>query len=198
MIKTSRYGASFFCLLPLYVETQGVELTYDAGQDRSKMGEMKLDPLNVPVPTVLYLDDDACNRQAFMASFRREFRIFLASDPEQAWEILSREHVHVMIADQRLPGLQGSEVLSLVKERYPHVRRMIMTAYTDIQAVIDAVNRGGVSQYLCKPWDPDQVIRAVRNAHEEHMKERDRYDYTERLVEANRQLEFALRQSLLS
>lgn len=162
------------------------------------MGEMLIAPTVAPVPTVLYLDDDAANRQAFRASFRREFRIILAAEPSQVWDILAREQVHVMIADQRLPGLQGSEILSLVKERHPHVKRMIMTAYSDIGAVIEAINRGGVVQFLHKPWDPDQVIGSVMAAFKELMIERDRSDQTQRLIDANRQLEFALRQRLLS
>ncbi len=89
-------------------------------------------------------------------------------------------------------------MLSLVKDRYPSVKRMIMTAYSDIQAVIEAINRGGVSQYLHKPWDPEQVLRSVQNAFTEILGERERCDHTERLMEANRQLEFALRQRLLS
>jgi DNA-binding NtrC family response regulator len=162
------------------------------------MGEMVIPHSALPVPTVLYLDDDAANRQAFTAAFRREFRILLAADAAQVWEQLEREHVHVLLADQRLPGIQGSEILRLVKQRFPLVRRMIMTAYTDIGSVIEAINRGGVSQYLQKPWDPEQVVQAVRAAFEEYTGERERTDYTERLLEANRQLEFALRQRLLS
>ncbi len=162
------------------------------------MGEKAIQRPAIAVPTVLYLDDDAGNRQAFVASFRRDMRILLAATPDQVWEILAREQVHVMISDQRLPGLQGSEILSLVKDRHPQVRRMIMTAYTDLQAVIEAINRGGVIQFLPKPWDTDQVLRAVQQAFAEFQSENDRYAYTERLMEANKQLEFALRQRLLS
>ena len=162
------------------------------------MGELAIKQGTAPVPTVLYLDDDAGNRQAFVASFRRDMRILLASTPDQVWDLLTREQVHVMISDQRLPGLQGSEILSLVKDRHPQVRRMIMTAYTDLQAVIEAINRGGVIQFLPKPWDADQVLRAVQQAFAEFQSEHDRSNYTERLVEANKQLEFALRQRLLS
>ncbi|MDQ3101156.1 MAG: response regulator, partial [Bacteroidota bacterium] len=72
------------------------------------------------------------------------------------------------------------------------------TAYTDIQAVIEAINRGGVVQFLPKPWDPDQVLTSIFNAYQEFLNDRDRSDHTARLVEANRQLEFALRQRLLS
>jgi DNA-binding NtrC family response regulator len=162
------------------------------------MGELAIRPTSAAVPTVLYLDDDAGNRQAFTAAFRREVRILLASDPGEVWQHLATDTVHVLIADQRLPGLQGSEVLALVRERYPAVRRMIMTGYCDMQAMIDAINRGGVCQYLQKPWDPHQVLQAIQQGFAEYMNERERNDHIEKLSEANRQLEFALRQRLLS
>jgi response regulator RpfG family c-di-GMP phosphodiesterase len=162
------------------------------------MGEMALQTVPQVVPTVIYLDDDAANRQAFMSSFRKEMRILLAADTQQLWQLLAKEEVHVFIADQRLPGMQGSEVLRQVREKHPLVQRMIMTGYSDIQAVIDAINHGGVSQYLHKPWDHEQVIFCVRKAFLEYMKERERNDQTQRLMDANQQLEFALRQRLLS
>lgn len=162
------------------------------------MGEMFLQPAQHVVPTVIYLDDDAANRQAFLSSFRKDLRILLAADAAQVWDHLSREEVHVLIADQRLPGMQGSEVLRQVKEKYPLVQRMIMTGYSDIQAVIDAINLGGVSQYLQKPWDHHQVMFSIRKGFLDHMKERERSDHTQQLIDANQQLEFALRQRLLS
>jgi response regulator RpfG family c-di-GMP phosphodiesterase len=136
--------------------------------------------------------------QAFTAAFRRDFRILTASDLRTAWEVLMREQVHVMIADQRLPGAYGSDILHLVREHHPSVRRMLMTGYADLQAVIDAINLGGVSHYITKPWDPVQVLSAVSAAYADYCKEEDRLAYTARLVEANKQLEFALRQQLLS
>lgn len=162
------------------------------------MGEQMRITVPREIPTVLYLDDDAANRQAFVAAFRRELRIFTCGDITECWELLDREQVHVMIADQRMPGLPGSEILKLVKERHPSVRRMLMTGYADIQAVIDAINLGGVSHYLSKPWDEARVLAAVELAHAEYLKELERVDHTQRLMDANRQLEFALRQRLLS
>jgi FixJ family two-component response regulator len=104
----------------------------------------------------------------------------------------------VLITDQRMPGISGSELLHLVKDRFPTVRRMLMTGFADVQAVIDAVNRGGLTHYLSKPWDPGEVIRAVDQAVADVRREREQLAFTEQLVESNRQLEFALRQRLLS
>lgn len=150
------------------------------------------------VPCVLYLDDNAPNRQAFLAAFRREFKVLLAADLEEAWQLLGSQPVHVLIADQRMPDTRGSEVLRLVRERYPLVRRMLVTAYADLQAIVDALNHGGACFYIQKPWEEDTVRRAVNAAFAELVAEQERAAFTAKLVESNRQLEFALRQRLLS
>lgn len=149
-------------------------------------------------PCVLYVDDEASNLQAFMAAFRKNFKVLLAGSLQEAWDLLSKHDVHVVMADQRMPGTLGTELLSLVRDRYPRVRRMLVTGYSDIQAVIDAINNGGVMKYISKPWQPEQVLTAVQNAFTEMRYERDKDEHTARLTEANSQLEFALRQALLS
>lgn len=158
----------------------------------------QIQPHRPLLPCVLFVDDEASNRQAFQSMFRRDFKVIVAADLQEAWSELERHAVHVVIADQRMPGMTGSELLHLVRERHPHVRRMLMTGYSDLQAVIDAVNLGGVSQYIAKPWDPVRVIDAVQRAFADLQREQDKDAYTAQLIETNRQLEFALRQALLS
>ncbi|HRH69759.1 MAG: response regulator [Flavobacteriales bacterium] len=149
-------------------------------------------------PCVLFVDDDASNRQAFLATFRRSVDVLLAKDLKEVWEHLATQHVHVVIADQRMPGTPGSRMLTLIRDRYPMIRRMLITGYSDIEAIIEAINEGGVSRYIAKPWDPEELVRAMRGAFDEVKAEEERAAYTQRLVEANQQLEFALRQRLLS
>ena len=151
-----------------------------------------------PRPRVLYVDDDRGNRQAFVAAFRKEFEVLIAATPEEAWQMLAENPVHVVIADQRMPGMKGSEFLSMVRHRFPRVKRMLVTAYADMQAVVDALNMGGVCFYIQKPWEIDAVRKAVMQAFIEINDEAERNAYTERLIESNKQLEFALRQRLLS
>ena len=150
------------------------------------------------MPTVLFVDDEPSNRQAFLSSFRRHFHVILASDLAEAMKFLDSGGVDVLIADQRMPGTPGSDLLAIVRDRYPSVRRMLMTAYADIQAVIDAINLGGASQYIPKPWDPQHVLNAVRRAFTELRRDQEQAAFTQQLIESNRQLEFALRQALLS
>lgn len=149
-------------------------------------------------PCVLFVDDDAGNRQAFLTTFRRDMDVLLARDMKEVWAHLATSHVHVVIADQRMPGTPGSQMLSLIRERYPNIKRMLITGYADIGAIIEAVNKAGVSHYSAKPWNASELATAVRQAFDEVKAEEERSAYTERLVTANQQLEFALRQRLLS
>lgn len=157
--------------------------------------QLDLDPTR---PCVLFVDDDAGNRQAFQATFRRSVEVLLAKDIKQVWEHLATRHVHVVIADQRMPGTTGSRMLAQIRERYPGVRRMLITGFSDLEAIIEAVNEGGVSRYIAKPWNADELTVAMQQAFGEVKAEEERQRYTELLLEANRQLEFALRQRLLS
>ena len=75
---------------------------------------------------------------------------------------------------------------------------MLVTAYNDLQAIVDALNLGGVCYYIQKPWEHDAVLRVIAKAYEDHCAEEERKTQTARLIESNRQLEFALRQRLLS
>lgn len=149
-------------------------------------------------PCVLFVDDDAGNRQAFQTTFRREMDVYVAKDIKEVWACLAAHHVHVVIADQRMPGTPGSQMLVQIKERYPNIKRMLITGYSDIEAVIDAVNKAGVVHYSAKPWNADEMTEAVLRAYGEVLAEEERTSYTEKLKQVNQQLEFALRQRLLS
>lgn len=150
------------------------------------------------LPTVLYMDDEQGNRLAFKAAFRTEFNVLIAADLTEAWKMLEQYEVHVVISDQRMPGITGSEALVRIKERYPRARRMLITAYADLQALVDALNQAGVCHYIQKPWEAEEVRRAVQLAWDGYKAEIEQEAFTEKLLESNRQLEFALRQSLLS
>jgi DNA-binding NtrC family response regulator len=162
------------------------------------MNTAQILPIEAALPCVVFVDDDAGNRQAFKAAFRHAMEVHTAANIAEVWALLAANTVHVVIADQRMPGTRGSELLSLVRDRYPQVRRMLVTAYADLEAIIEAVNNGGVTKYFAKPWVNEQLVKAVEQAHTEIKAEEDRAAYTQRLEDANRQLEFALRQRLLS
>ena len=150
------------------------------------------------LPTVLYIDDEAANRQTFKAAFRTTFNVLVAASLTEVWLTLQQHVVHVVISDQRMPGVAGCEVLRQIKGRYPRVRRMLLTAHADLQVLVDALNQAGVCHYIQKPWEAEEVRTAVMAAWTEYKAENERMAFTEKLLESNRQLEFALRQSLLS
>jgi two-component system, NtrC family, sensor kinase len=117
------------------------------------------------LPAVLYVDDDALNLRVFEANFGQRFRIFRCSTPAEALVLLEqkRSEIGVILSDQRMPGMTGVELLERARTLAPDAKRMLVTAYSDMQAVIDAVNRGQVSRYFVKPWDRAEVLAALED-----------------------------------
>jgi C4-dicarboxylate-specific signal transduction histidine kinase len=113
---------------------------------------------------VLFVDDDEANLVVCEAACADEFPVLLASSADAALEWLRKEEVGVIVADQRMPGTTGVELLERVRIEYPDVVRVLITAYTDIQAAIQAINRGRVRRYLRKPWEPEELRAEVRDA----------------------------------
>lgn len=124
--------------------------------------------------TVLYVDDEPGNLSGFKSTFRREFTVLIASSGAEALELLAEHDVHVVISDQRMPGMEGADLLAIVKERHPEAVRMLMTAYADVQAVIDAVNKGNIFGYATKPYDPADLKLRIEQAAALAMARRDR------------------------
>lgn len=133
---------------------------------------------------VLYVDDEQGNLLAFRATFRREFDLRLFSSATEALESMENDPPHVVISDQRMPGMSGSEFLEAVRERWPRVIRILLTGYSDIEAVVDAVNKGGIHAYITKPWDPTDLRLRIQQAYEVHLLRSER----ERLFQRYRQV----------
>lgn len=150
------------------------------------------------VPCVLYINDAAADRQVFLSAFQREFKVLVAAGLDDALSLLEQHHVHVVISDPHRAGVAGCTVLQHIRAAHPQVRRMLVTAQCDLQAIVDALNEAGVCFYIQKPWEAAEVRRAVLRAFAEANAEAERTAYTDQLVETNKQLEFALRQRLLS
>lgn len=147
---------------------------------------------------VLYIDDEINNLTSFKATFRRNFNITTTESAEEALKILERENIHVILSDQRMPKITGIEFFESIQEIFPNPIRILMTGYTDINAVIDAINRGQVYKYLTKPWVEDDVKIFVEKAFEVYRLRKENIDLTNKLLDANQKLEFLARQSLLS
>ena len=128
--------------------------------------------------TVLCVDDERNILNSLKRLLRREDYCFLtASSSVEGLEILKETNVHLVISDQKMPDMTGIEFLSLVKERYPDIVRVILTGYTDVGLIAESVNKGHVYKFLLKPWDDQTLKLEIKNA-------LDYYD----LLHANRSL----------
>jgi len=107
-------------------------------------------------PSVLYIDDEEDNLVVFKAAFRRDYKIFTALSAEEGLKILHDNSIPIIITDQRMPTMTGIQFLQSLPDE-PETIRMILTGFSDIEAVIDAINTGKVYRYITKPWDRDEL-----------------------------------------
>ncbi|WP_313919813.1 EAL domain-containing protein [Tahibacter sp.] len=115
--------------------------------------------------TLLLLDDEENVLRALVRLLRRDgYNIETATNARQAFEILAAQPVQVIISDQRMPDISGTEFLSRVKDLYPDTVRLILSGYSDFASLTEAVNRGAVYRYVAKPWDDEELRRMVREA----------------------------------
>ncbi|MCA6449319.1 MAG: response regulator [Chitinophagaceae bacterium] len=147
---------------------------------------------------VLYIDDEPNNITSFRAAFRRSFNIYSAESAEEARKIIEVEPIEVILSDQRMPKMTGIEFFQSILTTHPDPIRILITGYTDINAVIDAINIGQVYKYLTKPWIEHEVRTAILNAFELYDLRRQNRELTEKLMDANQKLELLARQNLLS
>ena len=111
------------------------------------------------------------NLQVFDYNFGRDFTLAFANNAEEALAILREERVAVIIADHRMPGMQGLDLLSWVAEHRQETVRLLLTAHTDIPLLLDAVNRGILFRYVPKPWDADSMRQDMMLAIQRHLLE---------------------------
>jgi signal transduction histidine kinase len=120
-------------------------------------------------PSLLVVDDEPEVLRSVHDLLRLDFRVLTRGSGAAALDVLrSEEEIHVIMSDQRMPGMSGVDLLREAKAIRPEVTRLLFTAYADIRAVIDAINQGHVFRYLAKPWDPDELRAVVRQAVEHH------------------------------
>ncbi len=147
---------------------------------------------------ILYVDDEINNLTSFKAAFRRDYMVYTAESGEEGERILAENDINIIITDQRMPNMTGVEFLEKILPQHPDPIRILLTGYTDITAVIDAINKGKVYHYLTKPWDESTLRIIIKNAHEIYELRKANKDLMEKLKKANEQLEFLLRQNLIS
>jgi len=111
---------------------------------------------------LLAVDDEPRIAQLLRRELGREYRVFTAGGGREALAVLEAEDITLVIADQRMPEMSGSELMQEVVERFPDTVRILLTGYTDLNALVDAVNRGQIYYYVTKPWEPDELKIIVR------------------------------------
>lgn len=120
-------------------------------------------------PKILVVDDEPDNLDLLYRTFRQEYQVLRAENGHAALEILAAAgDVSVIISDQRMPGMSGTEFLSLTATQYPDIIRIILTGYTDVEDLVEAINEGKVFKYVTKPWDDEELKTVVRQAVDTH------------------------------
>ena len=115
--------------------------------------------------TLLLVDDEPNVLSALTRLLRREgYRILTAASPLAAFEILAQNKVQVIVSDQRMPDMTGTEFFSRVRLLYPSTMRIVLTGYTEIDSVKAAINRGAIYKFLTKPWEDDELREQIREA----------------------------------
>ena len=125
---------------------------------------------------VMYVDDEAQSLKYFRKNFEKDFQVITAENTAAALEILADrgQEIGVLMTDQRMPGAPGTELLNQTKQLYPEITRILVTAYSDLDAAVDSVNKGGAFRYLTKPWDMRELKGVLLRAMEFFLLQRDR------------------------
>ncbi|BAZ16427.1 adenylate cyclase carrying two-component hybrid sensor and regulator domains [Calothrix sp. NIES-4071] len=120
-------------------------------------------------PKILVVDDEPDNLDLLYRTFYREYKVIKANSGPDALELLKSEgDISVIISDQRMPMMSGTEFLSLTATQYPDIIRIILTGYTDVEDLVEAINAGKVFKYVTKPWEAEELKAVVRQALDTH------------------------------
>lgn len=144
--------------------------------------------MDTPSVKVLYIDDEEHNLQAFKASFRRQYEIYTALSAAEGLKILQNIEVNVIIADQKMPETTGVQFFKSIKDSYPDPIRILLTGYTDIEALADAINHGDVYRYITKPWSDLELHNSIKNAYDAYKSKIDLRNKISELEKTNDEL----------
>lgn len=139
--------------------------------------------------SLLYVDDEATNLRVFKSNFRKFYKVFTCTSPFEAIEVLKEEDIQVIVTDQRMPEMTGTEFLEKILPDYPDVIKIILTGFTDIEAIKDGINRCGIYKYITKPWNFDEMKGVLDRAMESYQKSVDSEEHVKELEVTNVELE---------
>ena len=138
--------------------------------------------------TILAVDDEPINLRTLDRLLRRHFRVLTAANGDEALQLLAREDVSLILTDQRMPGMQGTELLRKSRALNPDMVRMVVTATNDSDTFIDAIKNSGAIRVISKPWDPDKVLQAIHEALARYERLLENKEAMRRLKQANEEL----------
>ncbi len=139
-------------------------------------------------PKILYVDDEENNLIVFKASLRRHYDIYVSRSGEEGLKVIKDNDIDIIITDQRMPGMTGVEFLKQLPAEQMAIR-MVLTGFSDVAAIIDAINTGKVYRYITKPWDKDELKITIDNAIEALKLRKKNLLLINELQEANEKLE---------
>lgn len=137
---------------------------------------------------ILIVDDEQAILHAIYRTLHSGYELFLSQNGPAALEILKRENITVILADQRMPEMTGVEFFKRAREIRPDAVRILITGYSDIEATIEAINEGEIFYYLTKPWEPETLLFTIQRAVERHQLVQENQRLLAELKEANRKL----------
>ncbi len=138
---------------------------------------------------ILYVDDEYTNLRLFEMAFKRHYNVFVAESGAEAIEILRNEDIQLIVTDQKMPRMTGTELLESTSDEFPDVIRIILTGYADIEAIIRAVNKCKLYKYITKPYDQSDMKLTLDKALELFKVTMEKRSLIEELAEINRDLE---------
>lgn len=138
---------------------------------------------------ILVVDDEIDNLDLLKRTFRREYNVHTANSAQEALRLLENKEFAVIVSDQRMPEMTGVELLQRAREKYPYTIRILLTGYTDINALVDAINMGHVYRYVTKPWSREEIVMTVKRAVEHYETTKQNFRLLEELKVKNEQLE---------
>ncbi len=118
--------------------------------------------------TLLVIDDEPDVCDSVHDLLRREFHVLKARSADEGLKLMHEHEIHIIMTDQRMPKVTGVELLTKVFRGHPQAVRMLFTGYADLESIIQAINQGHIFKFLKKPWQPDELEHAVREAAAEY------------------------------
>ncbi len=150
--------------------------------------------MSEPKATILIVDDEEANLHKLRRTFMTDYRVLAAGSGSEALELLREQPVAAIVTDQRMPGMTGVELLARSLEIRPDTVRIILTGYTEVDDLMDAINAGQVHRYITKPWEPHDLRQNLEQELERWELKRENERLARQLSEANRKLQLENRE----